>query len=143
MSREESVFKVYLEEQQLKDTAQRRKILELFLKTKRHVTAEEIHRELQKHKIQVGVSTVYRTMKLLCDCNLAREVDFSDGHTRFEHNHNKKHHDHMICVRCGKSIEFFNDVIEKLQEKIAKANKFIVYRHRLEIFGKCEKCRKL
>ena len=141
MTKELTIFKTYLADQQLKDTTQRRKILELFLKTKRHVTAEEVHQELLKHKINVGVSTVYRTMKLLCECNLAREVNFEDGHTRFEHNHNKRHHDHMICLHCGRTVEFYNEMIEKIQNEIAQAHNFFVYRHRLEIFGKCQRCK--
>lgn len=141
MTKEQGIFITYLAEQQLKDTTQRRKILELFLKTKRHVTAEEIHQELQKHKIRVGVSTIYRTMKLLCDCNLAREVNFGDGHTRFEQHHNKQHHDHMICMVCGRTIEFYNEMIEKIQSDIARIHDFSVYRHRLEIFGKCQRCK--
>lgn len=143
IAKEEVVFKEYLALQQLKETDQRKKILELFLRTKKHLTAEEMHKELEKRKVHVGVSTVYRTMKLLCECNLAREVDFGDGLIRFEHNHNRQHHDHMICVHCGRTIEFYNDVIEKLQNKIATTNNFQVYRHRLEVFGQCKECQSL
>jgi Fur family transcriptional regulator, ferric uptake regulator len=83
---------------------------------------------------------VYRTLKLLKECELAREVYFADGRMYFEHHYQHPHHDHMVCTSCGHTIEFYNETIEKLQDKLAADNHFTPTRHTMVIFGYCEKC---
>ena len=73
---------------------------------------------------------------------LARECIFKDGMLRFEPVHGPKHHDHLVCERCGKIIEFEEPKIEKLQEEVARRHKFLVDWHRMELYGLCAECRK-
>ncbi len=127
----------YLDEHNLKHTKQRDKILEAFLSATGHVTSEEIHQLLRAEHPNIGFTTVYRTMKLLVDANLAQERNF-DGVTRYETEH--EHHDHLICVRCGKIIEFECEPIEEAQARIADQYKFRLLRHRHELYGHCEDC---
>ena len=87
----------------------------------------------------IGYTTVYRTMKLLCDAGLASERHFDDAITRYEIAH--EHHDHLVCMRCGKIIEFECAMIESTQTEIADRYGFRVLRHRHELYGHCEKCR--
>jgi Fur family ferric uptake transcriptional regulator len=79
-------------------------------------------------------------MKILADCGLAREIDLADGITRYEHLYNHQHHDHMICMQCGISIEFYNADIEALQDEASEQLGFKVLDHKLQIYGLCRDC---
>ena len=129
----------YLEEHNLKHTKQRDAILDVFLGVKGHITSEDLYRRVREEHPNVGYTTVYRTMELLCDAGLANERHFDDGITRYEIEH--EHHDHLVCTRCGKIIEFDCEMIESAQERIAKSYDFRVLRHRHELYGHCASCR--
>lgn len=134
------VFEKYLADNGLKQTAHRKLILRIFLTGEGHRSVEDIHRDVRQEDPRIGYTTVYRTMKLLSDSGLAREIDLSDGMTRYEHLYNHAHHDHMICTGCGKSLEFFNAEIEKLQDRASADLGFRVVDHRLQIYGLCVEC---
>ncbi len=140
-SAEMRVFRKYLEDNHLKQTPHRALILETFIANEGHRSVEDIHRDVRERDPKVGYTTIYRTMKLLTDAGLAREVDLGDGMTRYEHLYNHKHHDHMICTECGRSIEFLNAEIEKLQDVASRKLGFKVLDHRLQIYGICRSCR--
>jgi Fur family ferric uptake transcriptional regulator len=129
----------YLEENHLKHTAQRDAVLDVFLSASGHITSEEIYQRVRDRHPNIGYTTVYRTMKLLCDAGLAAERHFDDGITRYEIAH--EHHDHLVCVRCGKIIEFECRMIESTQDEIAQRYQFRVLRHRHELYGHCRDCR--
>jgi len=129
----------YLGEHNLKRTKQREVILDVFLTVKGHITGEEIHQRVREADPRIGYTTVYRTMKLLCEAGLAHEHNF-DGTTRYEIAHS--HHDHLVCVRCGKIIEFECEMIESAQERIAAEYDFRILRHRHELYGHCARCQK-
>ena len=129
----------YLEDNNLKHTRQREAVLEIFLDATGHITGEEIYDRVRKQHQNIGYTTVYRTMKLLCDAGLANEHQFGDGVTRYEIEH--EHHDHLVCTRCGTIIEFDCAMIESAQERIAKGHDFQVLRHRHELYGHCTNCR--
>ena len=129
----------YLEEHNLKQTKQRDAILEIFLGAQGHITSEEIYQRVHAIHANIGYTTVYRTMKLLCDAGLAVESHFADGVARYEVSH--AHHDHLVCVRCGKIIEFECRMIESTQNEIAERYDFRILRHRHELYGHCDDCR--
>ena len=129
----------YLEEHSLKHTRQREAILEVFLSARGHITGEDLYQQVRARHPHIGYTTVYRTMKLLCDAGLAHEHNF-DGTTRYEIA--QEHHDHLVCVRCGKIVEFECEMIESAQERIAKQYGFSVLRHRHELYGHCPDCQK-
>jgi len=139
---EMQVFMEYLQERKLKLTPHRHLILEIFLGNEGHRSVEDIYRVVREKDPRVGYTTVYRTMKILADCGLAREIDLADGITRYEHLYNHEHHDHMICMQCGKSIEFYNPEIETLQEEASEQLGFKVLDHKLQIYGLCGDCKK-
>lgn len=141
MSEEQEVFLRHIQRAGLKRTAQRDLILEVFLRTEEHLSSEDLYRLVKQEDPTIGQTTVYRTLKLLTDAGLAREVRFGDGRARFEHNYNHPHHDHMICKECGRTIEFFSADLEKLQDKIAAKHKFEITHHTLRMFGYCADCR--
>lgn len=129
----------YLEDHSLKHTKQREAILEVFLGVTGHITGEDLHRRVKDHHPGIGYTTVYRTMKLLCDAGLANERHFDDGVTRYEVEH--EHHDHLVCVRCGKIVEFECSMIESAQDDIVARYGFRLLRHRHELYGHCPGCR--
>lgn len=136
------IFIDYLKQKNLKWSQQREFILDLFLSTHRHITTEELYQLARKKIPQIGYSTVHRTLKLLSECGLASERHFSDRYTRFESKQKDQHHDHFICTKCGKIIEFESKKIEKMQDNLAKQKGFKVTHHRLELYGMCRTCKK-
>ena len=128
----------YLEEHNLKHTKQRDVILAAFLVAKGHITSEELYQRVREDNPNIGYTTVYRTMKLLADAGLAQERNFDDGVTRYEIEN--EHHDHLVCLRCGKIIEFECEEIEVAQAEIAQEHGFHIMRHRHELYGRCAAC---
>jgi Fur family ferric uptake transcriptional regulator len=142
MTEEQEVFLKHIQKKGLKRTAQRDLILDIFLRTEAHLSSEDLYRLVQKEDASVGQTTVYRTLKLLSEAGLAREVRFGDGRTHYEHNYKHQHHDHMICSECGKIIEFFSAELEALQDSMAAKHRFHITQHLLRIIGICAECRR-
>ena len=136
------VFDDYIQSSGLKETAQRKIVLDAFLKTEKHVSVHDLYLIISKRKRKVGYATVHRTMKLIADCGLAREVMFNDGVSRFEHLYKHKHHHHLVCMRCKKVIEFVSKLIDREEKTILKRYGFQLQSHRYELFGLCRECRK-
>jgi len=139
---ERKIFEDYLKSKRLKQSSQRDHILDVFLKTERHLKADELYRLVKKNFPETGFSTIYRTLKLLRECGLCNELILDDGTVRFEHLYGHEHHDHLICTKCGKFVEIMEPQIEKLQLKLAKKEGFVLQNHRLLLYGKCGKCKK-
>ena len=140
--RETDLFSQYLKKKDLKLTAQRGLILETFLNYRGHVSAEELFQKAREKQSHVGFATVYRTLKHMTQCGLARELDFGDGRIQYEPEFNREHHDHMICTKCGTYIEFLNPQIEELQEQVSRKHGFKITSHRMQLYGLCQKCQK-
>jgi Fur family ferric uptake transcriptional regulator len=138
--REKEVFEEHIQKAGLRRTAQRDLILEVFLRTEEHLTSEDLYWLVQKEDSTVGHTTVYRTLKLLTEAGLAREVRFGDNKTYYEHHFEHQHHDHMICTECGKVIEFFSAEIEDLQDQMADNFGFKPTHHSLRMWGVCTEC---
>ena len=137
---EEDFLEKYIAKNNLKITRQRRSVLRAFLEAKDHVSAEELYRAATLKEPRIGLATVYRTLALLTQSGLAAELDFGEGQKRYEQNINDRHHDHMICTKCGKILEFNHPLIEKFQEEVAKEHGFTILHHKLDMFGTCENC---
>ena len=135
---EHAALAVFLTQSGLKHTKQRGAILDAFLSAKGHITSDEIFQAVHKKFPTIGYTTVYRTMKLLVEAGLAQSHHFDDGMVRYEIEHD--HHDHLVCMKCGKIIEFECAMIEKTQEEVASRYKFRVLRHRHELYGHCDSC---
>ena len=140
---EKRIFLEHIEKKGLRKTSQRDVILEVFLKTEEHLTSEDLYWLIQKKDPSIGHTTVYRTLKLLTEAGLAREVRFGDGKTYYEHHHDHEHHDHLICTGCGRIEEFFSAEIESLQDQIAEGLGFRPTHHSLRMWGVCTDCQKV
>ena len=138
---EQEVFLKHIQKAGLKRTSQRDLILDVFLRTEQHLSSEDLYGLVKKKDPTVGQTTVYRTLKLLTEAGLAREVRFGDGRTYYEHNYKHGHHDHMICTECGRIIEFFSEELEALQDQMAAKFSFQPTQHSLRILGVCASCR--
>lgn len=137
---EKEVLLKYVQKYGLRRTAQRDLILEVFLKTEEHLSSEDLYDLVKREDQSIGHTTVYRTLKLLTEAGLAREVRFGDGRTHYEHHYNHEHHDHMICTDCNKIIEFFSPELEAMHDEIAAKYNFIVTQPSLRLMGLCEDC---
>ena len=123
----------------LKVTLPRMKILEILeSSTKAHLSAEDIYRRLMDSDEDIGLATVYRFLTQFESAGLVIRHHFEGGQGVFERDRGK-HHDHLICIQCGKIIEFVNSEIEEKQHQIAEEAGFDITDHSLIIYGKCNK----
>jgi len=124
----------------LKVTLPRVKILEILENTDaRHVSAEDVYKELLANGEEIGLATVYRVLTQFESAGLVERHQFDGGHSVFELNRGD-HHDHMVCIQCGTVEEFYDDSIEKRQQEIARKKGFEISDHSLVIYGVCKKC---
>ncbi len=135
-----ALFRTQIVKNRLRFTRQRQEIFRVFVGMARHITADELHREVLKKERRVGLSTIYRTLGLFCRFGLAEARQFGDGHTRYDPVYDKHHHDHLICTQCGEITEFENQHIERLQEQVARRHRFVIREHKLELYGLCADC---
>lgn len=140
MSKEMGIFVDFLKRKGLKLTRQRQEILKIFLGTNRHLSVEELYDIIKKRDPGVGQATVFRTLKLLSEAEMAKEVDLGDKRIRYEPKYGHSHHDHLVCIKCGRFIEVVDTEIERLQERLFKKFGFLPQRYRMEIFGICKRC---
>ena len=134
-------FREFMLVKGLKSTRQRETILDEFLRLGSHISTEELYLRLRRKNPRIGYATVHRTLKLFAECGIAEQRHFGDGQARYEACDLNEHHDHLICVTCGKIVEFEDQRIERLQEEVARQHGFSIERHRLELYGCCESCR--
>jgi len=141
MGKELEILREHLARHGMNLTRQRVAVVNAFLKTDGHVTAEEIYQQLRDEGSRVGLATVYRTLSLLTDCNLAIPRSFGDGTVRYEKAYGYESHDHMICDSCGSIVEFHSDCVDQLKCELLTQHNFVVDRHRLVLYGICGNCR--
>ncbi|MCE2681031.1 MAG: ferric iron uptake transcriptional regulator [Burkholderiales bacterium] len=123
----------------LKATLPRLKILEIFQSgSQRHLSAEEVYRQLIKEDLDIGLATVYRVLMQFEQAGILTRLHFEAGKSVFELNEGT-HHDHLVCLQCGRVEEFFDAEIERRQHEVAKAKGFVLKEHALSLYGVCEK----
>ena len=140
--KEKEQFKKLFKQEYIDSFEDRFAILEVFLQTEKHVTVDELVRLLEQNGHRLDPQFVRETLKRMCRFGFAHKSRFDNGQARYEHRHLGQHHDHMICTRCKKIIEFEEDQLEKLQIQIAATRGFHMLQHRMEIYGICSDCLK-
>jgi Fur family ferric uptake transcriptional regulator len=133
-------FEEFLRARALRMTSQRREILLLAWGTHEHFTAEEMYAWVRARDASVSRATVYRTLSLLVEGGFLATIDRGHGQTLYEHILGHSHHDHMLCLGCGKIFEFRCAEIERRQREIADRQHFRMERHMLRIEGRCARC---
>lgn len=125
----------------LKATLPRLKILEILANSEdqRHMSAEDVYKTLLGHEEDIGLATIYRVLTQFEQTGLVTRHNFEGGHAVFELNEGK-HHDHILCVKCGRVDEFIDETIEQRQQAIADKHGYAITDHSLTIYGICRKC---
>lgn len=124
-------------------TRQREQVIEVLeAHADAHLSAEDVYNFLLQNSLDVGLTTVYRTLDTLEKIGILHKIDFGDGRTRYEfkHAHEEHHHHHLICVSCGMVNEFKDTLLEELEDSIEKLHKFEILDHQVKFFGYCWEC---
>jgi Fur family transcriptional regulator, ferric uptake regulator len=133
-------FRRHLREHHQPITRQRDLIAQVVFQSEDHLSVDGIRRELKQLGEQVGTATVYRTLDLLVESGLVRAHEFGEGFKRYEPMAAQADHEHLICERCGRVVEFQNERLERMLPSIADEHAFQHSRHRVEIYGVCRDC---
>src|SRR5215213_9104431 len=137
-------FMKFLEEKKLRITSQRRAIVDSVFETEEHFTAEQLLAWSRRRDKSVSRATVYRTLPLLTESGLVREMDFGKDYKFYDPNYAEHpHHNHIICQDCEKIVEFESAKIEKLENEISQRLGFSLKAHRLQITATCQELKKL
>ena len=139
LNQAERAFSDFLQKKDLKLTSQRRTILRQAMHDG-HFSAEQLLEFSKREDPTVSKATVYRTLALLKESKILEEQDFGEGKKLYERAQGRKHHDHLVCIKCGRILEFENEAIEKLQDAVARHNRFKIVYHSLKLFGFCQNC---
>lgn len=130
-----------LQAKDYKLTPQRQLVVQVLLNnTDKHLSAEEIYHAVKEANPDIGLATVYRTLELLSDLDILQKIDFGDGRCRYEFREQAHHHHHLICTACGKVEEFGEDLLDALEEHVARQSGFRVTDHLVKFYGLCRDC---
>ena len=140
MTTAEDKFRNYLQMKGLKFTPQRRMILKTVISLHTHFDIDQLYEQLRKENGDISRATIYRTFPLLIDSGIIKETLLCRDKIKYEHIFGHKHHDHMICLNCGRVIEFRDEGIERLQKAVCKKYGFKPVEHKLGIRGYCKEC---
>jgi Fur family transcriptional regulator, ferric uptake regulator len=141
-AQEKEQFRKLFQQERVENFEDRFKVLEAFLSMEKHVTVDELAGVLDNRGAKLSAEFVRDTLKMLSRLGFARQSRFDNGVARYEHHHLGDHHDHMICTKCSRIIEFKEDRLEKYQIQIAASHGFHMLRHKMEIYGICAECLK-
>jgi Fur family ferric uptake transcriptional regulator len=139
-SQEKEQFKKLFQQERVENFEERLKVLEVFLSLEKHVTVDDLVERLKAKGVHFSTDFVRDTLKMLSRLGFARQSRFDNGVVRYEHHHLGDHHDHMVCTKCGKIIEFKDDRLESYQIKVAAQYGFHMLRHKMELYGICVDC---
>ena len=134
------VFRRYLQDRNLPVTHQRLAVAEAVFFSDAHLSVGDLERLLRSSAVRIGRATIYRTLEVMLEARLVREHDFDEGFKRYEPVTALGHHEHLICIDCGKVVEFSSERLERMKVLIAEEYGFRHHHHRLEIYGVCQEC---
>lgn len=138
------LLKQRLQRKQYKLTMQRRTVLEILLEHPgEHLSAEDVYGALRDKSSDIGLATVYRTLELLVQLGILQRMEFGDGCSRYEIadiEKNEHQHHHLICIKCGKVTEFFDDLLDELEADVAEKSGFKITDHQVKFYGYCKEC---
>lgn len=141
-NQEQEQFKKLFQSEKIDRFEDRLKILEVFLSTENHVTGDDLMTLLEKNGYRFDPEFVKSTLHLMSRYGFAHVNRFDNGRVLYEHRHLGHHHDHMICTKCKKIIEFENPALEDQQIQVAQAHGFHLLQHKMELYGICSECLK-
>ena len=137
---EKANFRALIETEGTDRIEERMELLDVFLSTEAHITLDELVGLARARGLRVTPEFVKQCMNRMVDLGFAQKKQFHDQPVRYEHRHLGKHHDHLICTKCGKILEFADEEIERLQRKVTARYGFYMLQHRMDIYGLCSEC---
>jgi Fur family transcriptional regulator, ferric uptake regulator len=135
-------FRTFLREHNLPVTQQRLAIASVVFASDRHLSVDDVVKEIASDGENAGTATIYRTLDLLVKSGLVVERDFGEGFRRFETTRGIPHHEHLLCTVCGRVDEFRDERLERMTTIIAESHSYSRQRHRLVIYGVCAECQR-
>ncbi len=136
----EDAFREFLRGRGLKYTRERQVVLRGVMRNEHHFEAEQLLLDLRAGGHRVAKATIYRTLPLLVECRIIKQVPFGGKEARYEHTYGHRPHDHMVCTRCGRIVEFDSSEASRLAATTAQASGFRALTHRFQIVGLCREC---
>ena len=141
MQNEIQVFRAFIRKKGLRNTPERELIIKEIFSTHDHFDVDELYLRLRRKNKKVSKPSIYRLIPLLLESGLIQEAYFEDGHLHYEHIYGHEHHCHLRCITCGKTIEFSEKSMKRMEKRLADKYGFRVEGHKLEVFGYCQKCK--
>lgn len=139
---EKDIFRRFLNKKGLKFTKERETILDKVFAFHSHFDPEELLISMRSRNIRVSRASIYRTLPLLLESGLIEQVEKNDKHAHYEHTFGHRHHDHLICLKCGNVTEVFSPKLESIQDELCRKHQFTGIKHTLEIKGYCNNCQR-
>jgi Fur family ferric uptake transcriptional regulator len=134
-------FKNILGSHNYKMTSQRRDILEVLIENQHnHFSADKLLSKVREINSDIGLATIYRNLELFCKLGITIQMDFDSSYKYYELNLDENHHHHLICIRCGKIIEFNDQALEKFENELESEYNFSIMNHRIKFHGLCQEC---
>jgi Fur family ferric uptake transcriptional regulator len=140
LDEERRQFRDYLREKGLRYTRERQMVLDIVLSGRGHLNVADVQASLKNEGYHVSRATVYRTLHLLTESGLVERVRLGEAHQHYEPSPGFEHHDHLVCLKCGRIIEFYDPDLEKRQNRIYRHHRFHAKNHNLQVFGLCDDC---
>lgn len=134
-------FKDILSTNNYKLTSQRKDILKVFIENQhRHFNAETLLNKVKEINKDIGLATIYRNLEIFCELGIAYELDLDSPYKYYELNVEGNHHHHMICMKCGKIIEFNDKALEDFENELENNYNFKIVNHQIKFYGICNNC---
>ena len=142
MREEIDLFRSFIRRKGLRNTPEREEIIGEIFATNDHFDVDELYLRLRSKGSRVSKASIYRNIPLIMECGLVKEVWHEDGHMHYEPMYGQSHHCHLRCIKCGKVVEFVEEELQVIEERLAERHDFLVVDHRLDVVGYCSTCRK-
>ncbi|MGD9034841.1 MAG: transcriptional repressor [Desulfobacteraceae bacterium] len=142
MGEELDLFRSFIRRKGLRNTPEREEIIAEIFANDDHFDVDELYLRLRSKGSRVSKASIYRNIPLIMECGLIKEVWHEDGHMHYEPILGQSHHCHLRCIKCGKVIEFVEEELRAIEERLARKHNFLVVDHRLDVIGYCTTCRK-
>ena len=141
MKSEIDVLREFIRNKGLRNTSEREQVVRAVFSIHDHFDVDELYLLLRRQNEKISKATIYRTIPLLLESGLIQEAHFEDGHMHYEHIYGHDHHCHLRCLECGKVLEFTEETVKHVEDKVEEHYDFFVTGHKLDVYGYCTKCK--